>query len=482
MPVQGADDAHAALTQRQGESAESAADGPGPALNLDDFDAAIGAEQFDVAQRLLDQGIAAGVAVAECSYMRSRLAAEHGDFAAAARYARDALQQRPADLRCMRAVAAALSLETRVDQTLDQQRQLLALAPDDLALLHSAAITAKRLARYAEAEVFLRRALELAPDHPQLHSMLAFNLFQQGRYDEPAWMHFVQQYGINPWHGAPHPPERAWQDQAGVGALRLWHSGGIGDLFHFCRFIPLLHARRPDLAVELEVADSLRGLAQRIPGVGAVVARGTPLGPAQVHAALLALPFILGAFDRGAFWTGPYIDAENAPAPADAPPGRARRVGLVWRSGRLDTASAVVRMGQALRDVPLAPLLRALPDQVTEVVAMQLSAQERADIEDLPSVLRGRISERVDCADFADTTRSIRGLDLLISVDTSAAHLAGAMGHPLSVLSDFDAYWAWRSFDGVCPWYPRARVLVQQAPGDWAAPLAQLRQSLLPAD
>jgi len=454
--------------------AEESPDSP----DLTNFELAIDGLRLDEAQGILNRRVAAGATPADQSYMRARLATEQGDFAAATHHARHALEARPADLRFMRALAVALTFGPRVEAALNELQGLLDRAPDDLALLHSAALAAKRQARYPQAELFWRRALQRAPDHPQLDAGLAFNLFQQGQYDAQAWMHFVQQIGVNPWHGAPHPPERAWQEQAGVSALRLWYGGGFGDFFQFCRFVPVLHARLPSLALELEVPDSLNELARTVVGVGSVVASGTPLSQAQVHASLLALPSMLGIFQRKEFWKGPYIDAQNAPASNDLPLGGAKRVGIVWRSGRSNSPSAVVRIGHMVRDVPLAPLLRALPGQVTEVVSLQQGAETRAEIDGLPPDLRSRITTHVDCADFSATARALRGVDLLVSVDTSVAHLAGAMGHPVCVLSDFDTYWAWRVFDDVCPWYPRARVLVQQNPDDWAAPLAALGVAL----
>jgi hypothetical protein len=258
--------------------------------------------------------------------------------------------------------------------------------------------------------------------------------------------------------------------------LRIWHSGGFGDLFHFARFVPVLKSRRPNMAIELQMPESLREIAGGIAGVSAVVPPGTPLAQGQAHCSLLALPFILGADDASRFWTGPYIDAAHAPDEAAASlhvrevPGR---VGIVWRSGVTATPSAVARVGQRVRDVPLADLLRALPE-LCEIVCLQQGEEAGADIDALPSDLRARLGAQSRFAAFADTVRAIRGVDLVVSVDTAVAHLAGAMGHPLCVLSDYDAYWAWRGTGGVTPWYPRARVLFQETPGQWAAPLARL--------
>jgi tetratricopeptide (TPR) repeat protein/ADP-heptose:LPS heptosyltransferase len=253
-------------------------------------------------------------------------------------------------------------------------------------------------------------------------------------------------------------------------AILLTHEQGHGDTVQFVRYAAVLKVRgaRVVLRVQPALADLLRSLA----AADAVVTPDEPLPPVDFHCPLMSLPHTLGTtFDPGVA-TVPYL---SAPQPsldlwherlgsADTRPC----VGVAWsgsranandrrRSIRLAQFAALLRPG--VRFVSLQPEMR---DEDRR------GMPEGTAIEHFGSLLR----------DFADTAALIAHCDLVISVDTAAAHLAGAMGKPVWILLPFAPDWRWQDTGETSHWYPTARLFRQPASGDWEGALAQVRVAL----
>ena len=301
------------------------------------------------------------------------------------------------------------------------------MAPDNpqpqLALANHYRVTRQ----FPQAEAAYRRALELAPDNQDAAFDLAHVLLAMGQYAE-GW----RLYGLRPprvkfmanrltfpeWRGEPLDGK----------SLFIWREQGFGDQIMMARFLSMLGAAR----ITYTGPASLRRLFQHLP-VDFVEAKPdrNDIAKHDYWTLPLSLPDRLG------------INAKNLPAEPylfGEPVKSTARIGVVWRGEARN-------VNNPFRSMPedVAARLLALPGAIS---------LDPAD---------------TGAADFQATADIIAGLDLVISVDTAAAHLAGAMGRPVWVLLGKHALdWQWPR-EASAPWYPTARLFVQPRPGDWAA-------------
>jgi len=220
---------------------------------------------------------------------------------------------------------------------------------------------------------------------------------------------------------------------------------GLGDTIQFVRFAPLLDAR-----VTVAAQPSLVPLLRTIDGIDvtdADVEHDVAVEIMDLAHVFRATPLTLPA-------CVPYLRVPPAPLPRN---GR-RRVGIVWRSGEWDKR----------RDVPL-PFLASLADRAD--VALYSLQKERRESD--PHV---KFVDGVD--DPLGTARLMRALDLVISVDTMPAHLAGALGVPVWTLLHADADWRWMQDRNDSPWYPTMRLFRQRNAGDWEPVVARIVDAL----
>ena len=308
------------------------------------------------------------------------------------------------------------------------------------------------------------RALGTPPDIVTWNEGLL--LLKQGRFAE-GWPKYECRYvaGRSP----PHPRVRPL-DLADVEGKRVLLCGeqGHGDVIQFVRYAPLVAERGAEvcLLVYRELQPLLRGM----DCVTTVVGPDDPELPADLVAALPSLPLVFGT-ELGSIPSAvPYL---RAPAdrraswaerlgPRDRP-----RIGLAWRGSERSAQHA------AMPVMSLAPLLRRR-DLAFEVVQKEVSDRDRRWLQ-----AQGAVRLHADAlADYADTAAVIENLDLVVTIDTSVAHLAGALGRPVWIMLPFSAEWRWLVGRSDSPWYPTARLFRQPAPGDWDAVVCQVVREL----
>jgi hypothetical protein len=260
--------------------------------------------------------------------------------------------------------------------------------------------------------------------------------------------------------------------------LLLYAEQGFGDTLQFCRLALLAtcQARRTILEVQAELATLLR---RSLPDIEVVPRSPSfPAGPRphhDVHAALLDLPTLVGLDLDSIPAVTPYL----APDPAKTTVWAARiaarsagrhRIGLVWAgSARAeDRAAAEVDRRRSLPITSLAPLA-----SVRNAVFYSLQLGRPAEAAPLPLV-----DLTPHLTDFDETAAAIANLDLVVTVDTAVAHLAGALGRPVWVLSRADHCWRWLTDRTDSPWYPTLRLFRQRRPGDWAPTIAEVVEAL----
>jgi Flp pilus assembly protein TadD len=330
--------------------------------------------------------------------------------------------------------------------------------------------------REAEAEASYREALRLRPDFADAHTNLAYALLLAGRLEE-GWREYEWRWGGKHLAGgARNFPVPQWGGEAlGERVLLLHAEQGLGDTLQFCRYLTLIE---PGARIVLEVQAPLTRLLGSLPGVGAVVAQGEPLPAFDLHSPLMSLPLAFATTLETIPAPVPYLSAE----PEAARRWRARlasfaglKVGLVWagglRTGFADLAAVDRRRSMTLG--AMAPL--------GEVGGMSLFSLQKggpADQTAEPPPGLALTDFTAELADFADTAAFIDALDLVISVDTAVAHLAGAMGKRVWLLNRYDTCWRWLLEREDSPWYPTLRQFRQSAPGDWPEVMQRVRDAL----
>jgi hypothetical protein len=252
---------------------------------------------------------------------------------------------------------------------------------------------------------------------------------------------------------------------------------GFGDTLQFCRYAPML-ARR-GAQVILAVPDPLSRLMGSLRDVHQVVSQDEIVPAFDLHCPLMSLPLAFGTTEETIPWRVPYLEADAEATerwrtiiPTTGNAG-GLRVGLVWagarRAGQPYAAAIDRRRSMTIAD--FAPLA-AVPDCV--FVSLQLGPPARqAATAPFPLV---DVTDRL--TDFADTAALIEVLDLVITVDTAVAHLAGALGKPVWLLNRFDACWRWPRDRDDSEWYPTMRIFRQTAPGDWAGVIRRVAAAL----
>jgi tetratricopeptide (TPR) repeat protein len=278
-----------------------------------------------------------------------------------------------------------------------------------------------------------------------------------------------------------------WLGQAPLAdqTILLHAEQGLGDTIQFCRYAEQLAAR--GATVLLEVQQELKALLGGLRGVSRVLGRGEPLPPFDWHCPLMSLPLACGAPyapmpaalpylaappEAIGKWEGIWQTAWAAPPTsgqmATGEPARIRRIGLAW-------AGNPMNKGDRHRSIPLARLGSLLTPGM-RFVSLQKEVREsdRKALENLPQLLQATDGLR----DFTDTAGLIATLDLVIAVDTSIAHLAGAMGKPVWILLPFLSDWRWLSERDDSPWYPCARLFRQTECGQWEGVIAQVAAAL----
>jgi tetratricopeptide (TPR) repeat protein len=411
--------------------------------------------------------------------------------------------------------ACVLNDMGRTDDALASVDRALALRPDYAAAWSNRGNVLAAMNRSQDAEYNYRRALELAPAFAEAWSNLglaqidldqhaqALSSYERALALDPAsvearWNQSLCLLRMGRFEAGWRQYESRWERtriKAGTrgfaqplwlgdfsidGKTILLHAEqGLGDTLQFCRYAALVS--KLGAKVVLEVPAPLVRLMSTLDGVDELIEAGQPLPPFDCHCPLLSLPLAFATDEASIPSATPYLSADTGLAHGwrgrvDAQAGRRLKVGLVW-AGENRSHVAELRKIDARRSIALerfAPILD-VPD------VCFFSLQKGAAVSQLSS---GSFGERVvdyteDLHDFADTAALAANLDLVISVDTSTAHLAGALNRPVWILNRFDTCWRWLLERSDTPWYRSARLFRQPALGDWDSVMQAARNALI---
>ncbi|MFM0227982.1 tetratricopeptide repeat protein [Paraburkholderia dipogonis] len=487
------------------------------------------AGHHDVVKALVDRILAEDAEHVGAIHLRGLLALASGHAQDALRWLERAIRIRPEPILYNTLYAIRLKLGD-IAGAVQSIRQGLALQPDFVAFHYNLALTLQHLGNLEGAAVSYRRTLELEPDHSAAHNNLgrvyadlgaleeaehhyrraierapanlvarnnlAMALLATGRYEE-AWPYFEDRwFGFKLADGTPmrvplEVPLPRWMGEsapnshdtqtarAPEGRLLVLHEQGLGDSLQFVRYLPLALKRFRQVGylcpppLHRLYAQSL---CSRWPGLVLLDAVPTDLSSWDQYVPLMSMPLAFATRVTTVPAALPYLHADGGLAAAwrgrlDAlPDPRLPRVGVVWAGGHSGFHLDALR---SLAAAQFAPLL-ALPH------VRWISLQKTDDPAKLPdTAIRSLLTDWTDeISDFADTAALIDNLDLVISVDTSVAHLAAAMGKPVWLLNRFAGCWRWLYGQDDSPWYPGLRLFTQTRRGDWSDVLARVAAAL----
>jgi tetratricopeptide (TPR) repeat protein len=410
------------------------------------------------------------------------------------------------DTAAMQQRALALKESKQLDEALECIGRAIALEPENADLYLTRSVVQRESRQYDAGIASCRKVIELLPKHPSGYTNLALMLEEMERLEE-AWDYYDQALAVDPACATAHfnrgliqlrngdyadgwrsyewrwksetlslsKDERNYAQPRWTGeqslenkTILLWDEQGLGDTLQFCRYATLVAQR--GATVILEVKPELIGLMGTLAGVSRIIAKGDPAPDFDFHCPLMSLPLAFGTLvetipagvpylasnpDKLAHWAGVLGEKTRL------------RVGVVWNGNPKYQNDAVrsITLGQ------FAPLFGE--DCEFVVLAKELKMAQKAAL----GMKRNVRQFSADIQDFSDTAALCELMDVIVTVDTSVAHLAGALGKPVWVLLARRIDWRWLLGRTDSPWYPSAK-LYRQAEGGWSTLIDQVGADL----
>ncbi len=405
--------------------------------------------------------------------------------------------------RAMAHLGSIRLAQSRLGEAVLQFRRVVAAHPTEerahLLLITALARTGDRLGACQE----IARVLQQAPTSFLVHKSVMGPLYSLGCWDEyraeieryrqvepglayldyeqsfadllhgnllQGWQHFEARLEVSS-DLRPHRTfqEPAWQGEAFQDrTLLLWTEQGIGDTLMFLRYLPMVKALGG--RVLLEAQGSVLNVAGTCPGLDGLVAEGAPPPPFDLQASIMSLPWIFRTELATIPDTVPYVRVPKEVPHREglrdllATAGERTRIGLVWGGN-----PAHARDSERSIPAPALAPLAALPG-----VAWFSFQVDTVEVPPLPNL----VSLDLCLGNFSDTAFALSEMDLLITVDTSVAHLAGALGIPTLLLITHQPDYRWLLDREDSPWYPTLRLYRQPRFGDWATVIQQIVSDL----
>jgi Tfp pilus assembly protein PilF len=360
--------------------------------------------------------------------------------------------------------------------------QAIGLKPDYAEVHNSRGNVLVVLQRPEEALASYDQAIALRPDYAEAYWNQSLCLLLMGHF-ERGWRQYEwrkrrsQPIAVRPY---TQPLWLGEENIAGKTVLIYWEQG-LGDTIQFCRYAKLV----ADLGAQvvLEVPKPLTSLLADLPGVAKLTEPESALPAFDYHCPLLSLPLAFRTTLSSIPATIPYLkcNADKSRLWREKLGARSKpRVGLVWSGGFRPNQPELWSVNNR-RNIPLARLA-ALKHPDIEFYSLQKGEPAESELAELvrhnwdgPHI----IDLTRELKDFSDTAALVDNLDLVISVDTSTAHLAGALGKPVWILNRFDTCWRWLLDRTDSPWYPTARLYRQQKAGHWDDVVQQIKRDLV---
>lgn len=352
----------------------------------------------------------------------------------------------------------------RLDEALADFDRALELDPAYADAIVNRGTVLKDMGRISEVEAVYAQALKVAPDHPEANWNWGLLALLRGDF-ETGWRNYEWRWkskARSREYLITDKPQWRGEDIRGK-TIMLWREQGFGDYIQFCRYVPMVTAL--GAKVILDPPPRLKPLIARLGDFAFIEAQEATF---DYHCPMMSLPLAFGT-TLETIPAAPYLTAASEKIAAfDTTLGPGPRVGLVWSANIHYFAGRdrimPVEFLEPLLDLPFA----------FHVVQKDFTARDEAWLGKFPHLAVHADEQN----DFHDAAALISAMDLIITVDTSVAHLAGALGKPVFLLLPHSADWRWLLKREDSPWYPTMRLFRQPARGDWAGAVAKLRSVL----
>jgi tetratricopeptide (TPR) repeat protein len=399
------------------------------------------------------------------------IAANTGRMAEGCELLERAVAARPNIPAFRSALAAVYQKQCRMQDALREAATAVNAQSTSAEFLVGLAMIQIDLDQQEQAAISLLRAIGHKHDSPEAHLALAQVLLAQGE-TAPGWMEYEWRNRIDvPNNTLPRMTSPTWNGmRIPRGRILLVGDQGYGDTLQFSRYIPMVRERCQEvvLGCSAELAELLR----TIPGVAQCHARWDAIPPHAAHCRLSSLPLMFQTTTDTIPGPSPYLTADPTRVAAwAARMGRrsAPRIGIAW-TGR------PTHPNDMRRSIALERLLPLAAAHAGEFVCLQ----KPVPVRDAPAMASfpGLKDLSEELGDFAETAALISNLDLVITIDSAVAHLAGALGKPAWVMLPKAADWRWMLNRSDTPWYPTLRLFRQKTPGAWDALIAEVSNTL----
>jgi Flp pilus assembly protein TadD len=402
--------------------------------------------------------------------------ARSGKHSEALAASRRAVELGPHSARAHKQLGDALRESGDLAGAVAHQRKALELDPNIAEAWNDLGFLCELRGETADAAAHYRRAIAIRPGFAQAHFNYGLWLLASGDFSR-GWEECEWRWQLPELAGLAPKFERPMWDGSDITdkTVLLYAEQGLGDVIQFVRYVPLV--TRKGARVLVRCPWQLKALIEHAAGAAGVFGEDETLPDFDLCCALVSLPRIFGTTTETVPARIPYLGADRGKiarwrGKIAADEGEALRVGIVWASHSLNARYA---RRKSIGLEAFAPLAEAGP-----VVFYSLQkGPAGAECARAPVGMR-LVDTAGEIGDFSDTAAVIENLDLVISVDTSVAHLAGAMGKPVWVLATFPLDWRWvGERDGRNLWYPTVRVFHQTRMDDWAAVIRQVADALI---
>jgi tetratricopeptide (TPR) repeat protein len=391
------------------------------------------------------------------------------DFAAATSEARQAVGLRPDFAQAHNILGNALLAQQEIDGAEAAYRQALAAKSDFVEAQNNLGNALHLKADLPAALAAHRRALEMQPDLPIAHWSISLILLLQGDFQN-GWTEYEWRKQVPAFsRGISRFTKPLWDGSDLAGKRILLHcEQAFGDTIHFSRYIPLVARRGGKLLLLYQ--PPLGRLLHSLDGPIEFVSPGDPLPEFDVHCPLPSLPIVMGLpTPQDVPWTGSYFktDPETRQKFSDVvAQGEGKlKVGLIWAG----------RAAPPGRSIPL-EMIAALADPRIQFYSLQIGDGAEEAKSPPPGMNLIDATDRIK--DFADSAALMDQLDVIVTIDTAAAQLAGALGKRTFTLLKRIPDWRWLLDRSDSPWYPSMQLFRQEQSGDWQAPVARVAAAL----
>jgi tetratricopeptide (TPR) repeat protein len=448
-------------------------------LQPDDYDALLDYAHslfmggiFLDARQLLQRALEKWPNDANVHYRLGLVEGEHGDSEFSEKLMKRAIEIDPAMYMAQNYLGVLLLKKWRIEEAAEYIRAALSTKIDFAESYNSLGNVYWQSLSIDNAEANYRKAIELKPEYPEAHHNLGLLLLLTGRFDE-GWQHYEWRQRIP--EAKIHTREfdqPAWRGED-LASKRIFvhQEQGFGDVIQFVRYVPLLAQQGAE--VIFESPPQLSRLLASVEGISCLVQRGNPSPEFDYYVPLLNVPRFMGTRSDNIPCRIPYLK----PDPSDIEKwgkrldtiGPGYRVGIVWAGNpkHLNDRCRSMNISE------LAPLA-----SIENVKWISLYRRPKGAVISEDTISMQLIDWTEELSDYTDTAALIAHLDLVISVDTSVAHLAGALGKPVWIMIPFVPDWRWMLDRSTSPWYPTATLYRQKCAGDWADVMENILKDL----